>query len=195
MTTPQSPSLALLFLSFLKLGATSFGGPAMIAYIRKMAVEQKNWLNDDAFRAGVALCQIIPGASAMQMAAYVGLRAGGVSGAAAAFIGFGLPAFLMMMLLSARIYADARFGNRIFVIRRASGHNRRHNCQCSIVLWQELLETPAGLCSRRLCSHHVLLWRKPDFSDPGGSFLRAYNLQGSILPASSDGFHGNGSNE
>jgi chromate transporter len=107
MTTPQSPSLALLFLSFLKLGATSFGGPAMIAYIRKMAVVQKNWLNDDAFRAGVALCQIIPGASAMQMAAYVGLRAGGVSGAAAAYIGFGLPAFLMMMLLS-DIYMQTR---------------------------------------------------------------------------------------
>ena len=195
MTTPQSPSLALLFLSFLKLGATSFGGPAMIAYIRKMAVEQKKWLNDDAFRAGVALCQIIPGASAMQMAAYVGLRAGGVSGAAVGLYWL-RPAGIFDDDASFRhIHADTRFGNRSLFIRRASGHNRRHNCQCSIVLWQKLFETPTGLCSRRLCCHHVYLRHKPDFSDPGGSFLRAHNLQGSIVPASSDGFDGNASNE
>jgi chromate transporter len=73
----------------------------MIAYIRKMAVDQMGWLDDKAFRSGVALCQVIPGATAMQMAAYVGLRTRGVAGAAITYIGFGLPAFLMMMLLSA----------------------------------------------------------------------------------------------
>jgi chromate transporter len=101
MKPPQIPSLSMLFVSFLRLGATSFGGPAMIAYIRKMAVVQKSWLDDETFRAGVALCQAIPGASAMQMAAYVGLRTRGVAGAAVTYIGFGLPAFLMIMLLSA----------------------------------------------------------------------------------------------
>ena len=75
----------------------------MIAYIRRMAVDQKNWLDDETFRAGVALCQAIPGASAMQMAAYVGLRTRGIAGAAVTYIGFGLPAFLMIMLLSAQI--------------------------------------------------------------------------------------------
>ena len=101
MTSPQRPSLALLFTSFLRLGITSFGGPAMIAYIRRMAVEQKKWLDDPTFRAGVALCQAIPGATAMQVAAYVGLRTRGVVGAAATYIGFGLPAFLIMISLSA----------------------------------------------------------------------------------------------
>jgi chromate transporter len=72
----------------------------MIAYIRKMAVEKKHWLNDQSARDGVALCQTIPGATAMQMSAYVGFRARGVAGAAASFIGFGLPAFLFMMILS-----------------------------------------------------------------------------------------------
>ncbi len=97
----QPPSLVLLFKSFLRLGATSFGGPAMIAYIHRMAVEQKSWLDDETFRAGVALCQAIPGASAMQMAAYVGLRTRGIAGAAVTYIGFVLPAFLMILLLSA----------------------------------------------------------------------------------------------
>lgn len=73
----------------------------MIAYIRRIAVEQKKWLDDPTFRAGVALCQAIPGATAMQVAAYVGLRTRGVSGAAATYIGFGLPAFLIMISLSA----------------------------------------------------------------------------------------------
>ncbi len=96
-----TPSLFRLFTSFLRLGATAFGGPAMVAYIRKMAVEKKHWLDDQSARDGVALCQTIPGATAMQMSAYVGLRAKGVAGAAASFIGFGLPAFLFMMVLSA----------------------------------------------------------------------------------------------
>jgi chromate transporter len=93
-----------LFTSFLRLGAAAFGGPAMVAYIRKMAVEKKHWLDEPSARDGVALCQTIPGATAMQMSAYVGLRARGVAGAAASFVGFGLPAFLFMMILSA-LYA------------------------------------------------------------------------------------------
>ena len=100
----QSPSLSHLFFAFLRLGATAFGGPAMVAYIRKMAVEKNHWLDDHSARDGVALCQTIPGATAMQMSAYVGFRARGVAGAGASFIGFGLPAFLFMMILSA-LYA------------------------------------------------------------------------------------------
>ena len=96
----QDPSLIHLFTSFLRLGATAFGGPAMIAYIRKMAVDQRHWLDEKTARDGIALCQTIPGATAMQMCAYVGLRAKGVAGAAASFIGFGLPAFLFMTILS-----------------------------------------------------------------------------------------------
>ena len=97
----RPPSLLRLFTSFLRLGATAFGGPAMVAYIQSMAVERKHWLDGQSARDGVALCQTIPGATAMQMSAYVGLRAKGVVGAAASFIGFGLPAFLFMMILSA----------------------------------------------------------------------------------------------
>jgi chromate transporter len=97
----KNPSLTHLFTSFLRLGATSFGGPAMVAYIRKMAVDQKHWLDEDSFRYGVALCQTIPGATAMQTSAYVGLKVRGVAGAFASFVGFGLPAFIIMMALSA----------------------------------------------------------------------------------------------
>jgi chromate transporter len=97
--TPN-PTLPQVFFAFLRLGATAFGGPAMVAHVRAMAVQRKGWLTEGDFRNGVALCQTIPGATAMQSCAYVGLRLRGVQGAAASFIGFGLPAFLLMACLS-----------------------------------------------------------------------------------------------
>lgn len=96
----SAPSIKELFFSFFRLGWTAFGGPAMVVHIRKMAVEQKQWLDEATFRNGVALCQMLPGATAMQTAAYVGLKTRSVFGAGASFIGFGLPAFLIMILLS-----------------------------------------------------------------------------------------------
>ncbi len=97
----QQLSLVSVFFAFFRLGITAFGGPAMVAYIRKMAVRQKGWLDSAVFDEGVALCQAIPGATAMQVTAYVGLRIRGTAGALAAFVGFGLPAFILMMVLSA----------------------------------------------------------------------------------------------
>lgn len=107
METNPPPSLPVLFFAFLRLGLTAFGGPAMVAYIRRLAVENKKWLSPDTFREGVALCQTIPGATAMQTAAYVGYRLRGTAGAAASFIGFGLPAFVLMVVLSA-VYLQTR---------------------------------------------------------------------------------------
>lgn len=94
------PSLAEIFISFLRLGAISFGGPAMVAYIKRLAVEQKTWLPEEDFKSGVALCQAIPGATAMQCAAFVGLRLRGLAGSFAGYVGFGLPAFLVMLAVS-----------------------------------------------------------------------------------------------
>jgi chromate transporter len=72
----------------------------MVSYIRRLAVTRKHWLSDDDFRHGVALCQAVPGATSMQCAAYVGLRVRGLPGALAGYLGFGLPAFLLMLSLS-----------------------------------------------------------------------------------------------
>ena len=72
----------------------------MIAYIKKLAVQKKHWLSGDSFSDGVALCQTVPGATAMQSAAYVGLKARGFSGAAPPTSAFGIPAFVFMLILS-----------------------------------------------------------------------------------------------
>ena len=102
-----SPSAAAIFGSFLRLGITSFGGPAMIAHIKELSVKRHNWMTEDTFKDGIVICQSVPGATAMQMAAYVGLRTKGLRGAVASYAGFGLPAFLLMLTLAV-FYSGSR---------------------------------------------------------------------------------------
>jgi chromate transporter len=96
----SQPTMKDLFLSFFGLGLTAFGGPAMVAHIRELSLGRKSWLDDRDFNNGLALCQSIPGATAIQMAAYVGLKSGGITGALASYVGFGLPAFILMLIFS-----------------------------------------------------------------------------------------------
>jgi chromate transporter len=103
----SSPSAAAIFGSFLRLGVTSFGGPAMIAHIKELSVTRNKWLTGETFKDGVVICQSVPGATAMQMAAYVGLRVRGLRGAVASYVGFGLPAFLLMLAF-AILYSGSR---------------------------------------------------------------------------------------
>ncbi|EGY26105.1 chromate transporter, chromate ion transporter family protein [Desulfovibrio sp. A2] len=100
------PTLRELFLTFLRLGATAFGGPAMLPVVRALVVERKGWMDEAAFRSGVALCQAVPGATVMQVASYVGLRLRGTPGMLAGFFGFTLPAFLLITLLSAMYWKN-----------------------------------------------------------------------------------------
>src|SRR5579859_2396078 len=86
-----------IFLIFLRLGLTSFGGPvAHIGYFRKEFVEKRYWLGDAAFADLLALCQFLPGPSSSQMGISIGLGRGGVAGAFAAWLGFTLPSALAM---------------------------------------------------------------------------------------------------
>ena len=125
--TPSSPSvngttppLLNIFTRFLRLGLTAFGGPAMVAYIRTMAVEREKWLDDTTFNSGVSLCQTLPGATAMQVAAYTGLKVRGLAGAIAAFTGFGLPAFVLMMVLSGLYFQTSTLPPVVSVFRGLS---------------------------------------------------------------------------
>ena len=100
MKHKENPSYIELFLSFFWIGLTGFGGLAMTAHIRKHIVDQRKWVDANTFDSGLALCQVIPGAIVMQLASYIGLKLKGIRGAIISFIGFGLPAFLIMLILS-----------------------------------------------------------------------------------------------
>ena len=101
------PTVFEVFMSFLKLGLTAFGGPAMVTYVKALAVDRKRWLDEETFGQGIALCQTLPGAIAVNVASYAGYRARGFCGMLAAFAGFTLPAFLLILALSL-IYVKTR---------------------------------------------------------------------------------------
>jgi chromate transporter len=67
-------SLTALFFRVLKLGATAYGGPGMISQIKEMAVKEKGWMKEGEFMRAVALCQLIPGATMIQIVTYMGYR-------------------------------------------------------------------------------------------------------------------------
>ena len=100
------PDLSLwkIFLAFLRLGATAYGGPAMMAYLKTDLVGKRRWLSDQEFKEGMALCQVIPGATMVQMCTYTGYRLRGIQGALVAALGFVLPAFILMTGLSAAYF-------------------------------------------------------------------------------------------
>ena len=93
--------LRLLITKFLKLGATAYGGPAMIGQIKQTAVNQYGWLKEEEFLRGMALCQLVPGATMVQMVTYIGYRLGGFRGAFVSAAAFILPAFVALVILSA----------------------------------------------------------------------------------------------
>ncbi len=106
-TAEPRPSLLRLSGSFLRLGLSAFGGPAVLASVRRMVVDKNHWLDPEDFQDGIALSQVIPGATVMQVTAYVGLRIRGTLGAAVSFISYGFPAFVLIMVLSA-LYTGTR---------------------------------------------------------------------------------------
>jgi len=93
--------LRLIFSRFFKLGATAYGGPAMISQIKEVALNRYGWIKEGEFMRGVALCQLIPGATMVQIVTYIGYRVRGIWGALTAAVAFVLPAFIALLALSA----------------------------------------------------------------------------------------------
>jgi chromate transporter len=94
----DSGSIASIFLIFLRLGLTSFGGPvAHIAYFRDEFVRRRRWLDESAYADLVALCQFLPGPASSQVGMALGLMRGGQAGAIAAWLGFTMPSALLMI--------------------------------------------------------------------------------------------------
>src|SRR5207237_1931999 len=97
----RTATLGGLFLSFLKIGLTGFGGGfAVLSHIRNIVVLQRGWLTEHDFVEALALGQSLPGTSAGNAVTYIGFRLRGWRGATVALTGFILPSMLMMIALA-----------------------------------------------------------------------------------------------
>ena len=90
-----------VFLVFLRLGLTSFGGPiAHLGYFRDEFVARRGWLSESEYAELIALCQFLPGPASSQVGMAIGLSRAGIRGAVAAWCGFTLPAAVLMILFA-----------------------------------------------------------------------------------------------
>jgi chromate transporter len=101
-------SLGQLVRYFLYLGTLGFGGPvALVGFMHRDLVERRQWVDEDEYRLGVALAQIMPGPLAAQLAIALGYFQRGVLGATAVGLAFVVPSFIMVIAIS---IAYQRFG-------------------------------------------------------------------------------------
>ncbi|SEI42629.1 chromate efflux transporter [Pseudomonas sp. NFR16] len=90
-----------VFLVFLRLGLTSFGGPvAHLGYFRDEIVIRRRWLSEQGYGDLVAMCQFLPGPASSQVGIALGLCRAGYAGAIAAWVGFTAPSAIAMILLA-----------------------------------------------------------------------------------------------
>jgi chromate transporter len=106
-SVPREP-WSRLFLRFLRFGALAWGGPvAQIAMIRHELVDQERWISSAHFNRVLAVYQVLPGPEAHELCVYFGMRSRGRWGGVLAGLGFMLPGFVLMFVLS---WAYVRYG-------------------------------------------------------------------------------------
>ena len=99
--TDRPASSWSVFLIFLRLGLTSFGGPvAHLGYFRDEFVTRRRWLSERSYGDLVALCQFLPGPASSQVGIALGLSRAGYGGALAAWLGFTLPSAVVLILFA-----------------------------------------------------------------------------------------------
>ena len=92
-----------LFLTFLEIGAVSFGGGyGMISLVREKVLTN-GWLTEEEFLNMIAVSESTPGPIAVNMATFVGSTQGGILGSLLATLGVVLPSFIIILLISALI--------------------------------------------------------------------------------------------
>src|SRR2546426_9387198 len=86
--------------AFLRLGATSYGGPAIMGIMQAELQEKRQWVSKERFVEGLSLVNMLPGATATQLGIFLGYARGGWWGGLVGGLCFVLPAFFVMLLLT-----------------------------------------------------------------------------------------------
>lgn len=93
-----------LFLTFLKIGAFTFGGGYAMLPLMKQEVLNHAWMSEEKLLDFIAVAESTPGPVAINMATYIGVETGGILGAVVATLGVVLPSFVIILLV-AKFYA------------------------------------------------------------------------------------------
>jgi chromate transporter len=99
---PRQPSLAELFIAFATISLSGFGG--VLAWSRRMMVEERRWLTPEEFNETYALCSFLPGGNILNFSVIFGQRLRGPLGSLVALAGLMGPPMLLIMMIGA-IYA------------------------------------------------------------------------------------------
>jgi chromate transporter len=109
-STSDQPTLASLFISFVSIGMMSFGG-GLAAWTRREVVQKKAWLDDKQFLSGYALSQLVPGATNVNLAVFIGTQMRGTAGAVACFFGLvTLPVAIVLVLGTLYLHSQGHTG-------------------------------------------------------------------------------------
>ena len=97
---PSAGRFSEIVAVFLKLGATAYGGPAIMGIMQAELQERRQWVSKERFLEGLSLVNMLPGAAATQLAIFLGHARGGGWGGLLAGLCFVLPAFAIMLALT-----------------------------------------------------------------------------------------------
>lgn len=180
---PQGSALSV-FLAFLRLGLTSFGGPiAHLGYFRAAFVTRRKWLSEPAFADLVAVCQILPGPTSSQVGFAIGQQRAGPLGGLAAFVGFTAPSALLMIaaaLGASSLPADLRM--RVFhgLVLVAVPVVAQAVIGMARTLWNSMTTAALGVAALIVLLLVQQAWMQP-LVIAGGAFI------GLLLPAREPG--------
>jgi chromate transporter len=108
----RKPTLFDLCKTTFYIGAVGYGGPAILALMKKTLVDRKEWISEKEFMNALSLAQILPGATGVSVMGYVGFKLHKLWGGILAPLSYILPATVAMTTLA---WAYFRFGNVSFV--------------------------------------------------------------------------------
>jgi chromate transporter len=86
--------------TILRLGATSYGGPAIMGVMQAELQERRKWVSRERFLEGLAVANMLPGATATQLGIFLAYARGGWWGGLLGGLCFVLPAFVIMLTLT-----------------------------------------------------------------------------------------------
>ncbi|WAG06612.1 chromate efflux transporter [Aeromonas jandaei] len=149
-----------VFWRFLWLGCVSFGGPAAhIGYFQRTFVQRLGWLEQSEFARLLALCQLLPGPASSQLGFAIGRHRAGLGGALAAFVGFTLPSFILLLAAALGV---ALVGSNLWLASALHGLK----LLALIVVADAVLTMSRQFCSNRLAQGIMVataaaLWWQP----------------------------------